>query len=52
MLGIFAWTIFAPYAGYSQISLGEIHKGIIQAVVIFYFAGRSIEKVAALVWGR
>ena len=52
MLGIFAWTIFAPYAGYPRISISEIYKGIIQTVVIFYFAGRSIEKVAALVWGR
>ncbi len=51
-LGIFAWAIFAPYAGYPQISLSETHKDIIQVVVIFYFAGRSIEKVAALVWGR
>jgi hypothetical protein len=47
---MFVWAIFAPYAGYPQISLSEIHKDIIQTVVIFYFAGRSIEKVAALVW--
>ena len=52
MLGVFAWTVFAPYAGYPRISLNEIHKDVIQAVVIFYFAGRSIEKVAALVWWR
>ena len=51
-LGIFALAIFAPYAGYPKLTLTEIHKDIIQTVVIFYFAGRSIEKVAALVWGR
>ena len=51
-LGIFTWTIFAPHVGYPQVLLSDIHKEIIQTVVIFYFAGRSIEKVAALVWGK
>jgi hypothetical protein len=51
-LGIFTGTIFAPYVGYPQVFLSDIHKEIIQTVVIFYFAGRSIEKVAAVVWGK
>ncbi len=52
ILGVFIWTIFAPYAGYPEVSLSTIHKDIIQTVLIIYFAGRSIEKVAALAWGR
>ncbi len=46
------WTILAPYVGYPQIPLGEIHKDIMQTVIIFYFGGRSIEKAAGVVWGR
>lgn len=52
MLGIFAWTILAPYIGYPQIPLGEIHKDIMQTVIIFYFGGRSVEKVVGVVWER
>ncbi len=52
VLGVFIWMVFAPYVGYSEVPISPIHKDIIQTVLIMYFAGRSIEKVAALAWGR
>lgn len=52
MLGVFTWTILAPYLGFPQIPLTEIHKSIMQTVIIFYFGGRSVEKTAGVVWGR
>jgi hypothetical protein len=52
MLGIFVWTILAPYLDYPQIPLTEIHKDIMMTVIIFYFGGRSVEKAAGVVWGR
>lgn len=52
MLAIFSWTIFAPYLGYPQIPLTDIHKDIMQTVIIFYFGGRSIEKAAGIVWAK
>jgi hypothetical protein len=52
MLGIFAWTILAPYVGYPQTPLGEIHKDIMPTVIILYFGGRSVEKAAGVVRGE
>jgi hypothetical protein len=52
VLGIFIWTVLAPYAGYPNLPLSAIHKEIMQTVIIFYFGGRSIEKAAGVVWGR
>jgi len=43
-LGIFAWTVLAPYLGFPNIPLTETHKAIMQTVIIFYFGGRSVEK--------
>lgn len=51
VLGIFAWTIVAPYAGFPAFPLSEVHKDVMQTVIIFYFGGRSIEKAAGIVWG-
>lgn len=51
MLGIFVWTILSPSFGFPQIPLSDIHKDIMQAVIIFYFGGRSIEKAAGVIWG-
>ncbi|MBI5887072.1 MAG: hypothetical protein HZB85_10915 [Deltaproteobacteria bacterium] len=51
MLGIFGWTVVAPYFSFPVISLTEVHKDIMQTVIIFYFGGRSIEKVAGMRWG-
>lgn len=45
MLGIFVWTILAPYIGYPQIPLTEIHKEVMIVVITFYFGGRSVEKI-------
>lgn len=47
-LGLFFWTIIAPYAGFPQVPLTDIHKDIMQTVIIFYFGGRSIEKAAGM----
>lgn len=51
-LAIFAWTVFAPYVGFPQVPISDVHKDIMQTVIIFYFGGRSIEKAAQTVWGR
>lgn len=47
-LGVFAWTVVAPYAGFPQVALGEVHKDIMQTVIIFYFGGRTLEKAAGV----
>jgi len=52
VLGIFTWTVLAPYLGYPGIPLSEIHKDVMQTVIIFYFGGRTVEKAAGAVWGR
>ncbi|MEE9614862.1 MAG: hypothetical protein V3W31_07955 [Thermodesulfobacteriota bacterium] len=52
VLGIFTWTILAPYIGYPQIPLSEVHKDVMMTVIIFYFGGRSVEKAAGVVWGK
>ncbi|MFQ5442695.1 MAG: hypothetical protein ACE5EB_08245 [Thermodesulfobacteriota bacterium] len=48
MLAIFSWTILAPYIGYPQIPLTDIHKSIMQTVIVFYFGGRSVEKAVQM----
>lgn len=52
ILAVFAWTILAPYLGFPQIPLTDIHKDVMQTVIIFYFGGRTIEKVGGMAWGR
>ncbi len=52
MLAVFSWTILAPYIGYPQIPLTEIHKSIMQTVIIFYFGGRSLEKSISMIKAR
>lgn len=52
VLGIFVWTVIAPYFKFPAIPLTEIHKEIMQTVIIFYFGGRSIEKITSAVWGK
>ncbi|MFQ5479796.1 MAG: hypothetical protein ACE5DW_00775 [Thermodesulfobacteriota bacterium] len=52
MLAIFSWTILAPYLGYPQIPLTEVHKSIMQTVIIFYFGGRSVEKSIGMIKAR
>ncbi len=52
MLGMFMWTVAAPYLSFPVIPLSEIHKDIMQTVIVFYFGGRSIEKAATVVWSR
>lgn len=51
ILGIFGWTVIAPYFGWPIIPLTEIHKDIMQTVIIFYFGGRSVEKVMTTIKG-
>ncbi|TAN59693.1 hypothetical protein EPN18_09980 [bacterium] len=52
MLAVFIWTIIAPYLKFPLIPLTDIHKEIMQTVIIFYFGGRSIEKITDSVWGK
>lgn len=51
MLGIFLWTVVAPYLNYPTIELSSIHKDIMQTVIIFYFGGRSVEKTITIIKG-
>ena len=51
ILAIFAWTVIAPYFNFPNIALTEIHKDIMQTVIIFYFGGRSIEKTVSVFKG-
>lgn len=48
MLGIFCWTVLAPYLGFPQIPLTETHKDIMMVVITFYFGGRSVEKIFSI----
>lgn len=52
MLAVFLWTILAPYAGFPSFEMTEAHKDIMQTVIIFYFGGRSVEKVTDALWGN
>ncbi len=52
ILALFAWTVLAPYMGFPNIALNEIHKDIMQTVIVFYFGGRTIEKAASVVKGQ
>lgn len=52
MLFIFGWTVLAPYMGFPQFTLTEVHKEIMQTVIIFYFGGRSVEKTAGILKGE
>lgn len=49
MLSIFCFTIVAPVFGLPQIPLTDIHKDIMQTVIIFYFGGRSIQKSLGII---
>lgn len=51
MLFIFIWTMLAPYFRFPAIPVSDIHKEIMQTVIIFYFGGRSVEKAVKTIWG-
>ena len=51
ILGMFGWTVIAPYFGFPNIALTDIHKDIMQTVIIFYFGGRSVEKAVKVFKG-
>lgn len=48
-LAIFVWTLIAPALGFPQIELTDVHQTIIQTVLIFYFGGRTAEKITGKV---
>lgn len=50
-LGIFAWTVIAPYLGYPGIGLTGAQTDIMKTVIVFYFGGRSVEKAISTVRG-
>ncbi len=52
MLALFSWTVLAPYFGFPRMVLSDVHRDIMQTVIVFYFGGRSIEKTVSTVWGR
>lgn len=52
MLALFVFTVLAPYGGWPTLPLTEVHKEVMQTVIIFYFGGRSVEKAVGYVWGR
>src|SRR3972149_8172 len=49
-LSLFIWTVLAPYLGFAEFELSEVHSGIMKTVIIFYFGGRAPEKPAETVW--
>lgn len=51
-LSLFVWTVLAPFFGFGEFSLSEVHSEIMKTVIIFYFGGRSLEKTAETVWKR
>lgn len=51
-LALFVWTVLAPYLGFGEFALSQVHSEIMQTVIIFYFGGRSLEKTAEMVWKK
>jgi len=51
ILGLFAWTLLAKPLGFPDVPLSDVHKDIMQTVIIFYFGGRSVEKVMDKIGG-
>lgn len=52
MLGIFIWTLISTQLGLPAVTLSDVHKDIMQTVIIFYFGGRSVEKVFTTIKGK
>jgi len=49
---LFSWTLLSTQIGLPEIHLTELHKDIMQTVIVFYFGGRSVEKVVSKVRGK
>ncbi|HEA70993.1 MAG TPA: hypothetical protein ENH98_03600 [archaeon] len=47
-LVIYTWTMISPSFNFPDIEFTGLHKDVMMTVVIFYFGGRSIEKVFAV----
>lgn len=45
ILALFAYTLVAPAMGLPAVAMTDLHKDVMQTVIIFYFGGRSVEKV-------
>ncbi|MBU2559220.1 MAG: hypothetical protein KJ578_15695, partial [Bacteroidetes bacterium] len=45
VLALFCWSVLSTQLGLPAIALTDIHKDIMMTVIIFYFGGRSVEKV-------
>lgn len=52
MLGIFIWTLISPQLSLPTITLSEVHKDIMMTVIVFYFGGRSAEKIFTVIKGK
>jgi hypothetical protein len=46
---LFAWALVSPQLGLPNIDLTEVHKDVMMTVIVFYFGGRTVEKVTATV---
>lgn len=46
---LFAWALVSPQLGLPNITLTEVHKDVMMTVIVFYFGGRTVEKVTATV---
>lgn len=51
-LGLFVWSIVSGQFGLPPVELTDIHKSIMQTIIIFYFGGRSIEKAITTIKGN
>lgn len=49
---LFIWTVLAPYLGFGELPLSEVHSEIMKTVIVFYFGGRSVEKTVEMVWNK
>ena len=49
---LFSWTLLSTQLGLPEIHLTELHKDIMQTVIVFYFSGRSVEKVVSKSRGK
>jgi len=49
---LFSWSLLSTQLGLPEIHLTELHKDIMQTVIVFYFSGRSVEKVVSKSRGK
>jgi len=49
VLAMFVANVIGPVLGWPELRIGEIEKDIMRTVIIFYFGGRTVEKVSQVI---